>query len=276
MKATDITSVGRPIDPRYPTNLAISLVALAVTVVGAVWQGIAGAECLDGILWGVQAGLTVFLTWALCRELDPDHPMGAFVAAGFGLLALVVWDLPQLGAIFWLLVLVRVVNRTTGIPAGLLDVLGLIGLAGWLSLQGNWGYSLITALALFLDSRLPDPARRQLIFALLAAVVTVVAAILGMDLARQAAPSLQAALIAMVLSLLFLPVLLAARRVESVGDQTGKSLIPMRVQAAQGLALLVGVEIALMGGWSGLQSLNPLWAAALGAAIAWLYNAVRP
>jgi len=275
VKITDITAVGRPIDPEYPTNRAIALITLVIMAGGALWRGLSGTAWRASAMWGVQAGLTVFLAWALCRELDPDHPLAAFVAVALALPATYLWDLPQLGVILWLLIAVRVVNRTAGPPAGVLDALGLLGLTGWLSLQGNWGYGVIAALAFLLDSQLPNPAPRHLVFALLVVVITVVAAFVGSGSAGQGAPSLAGGLIALALSLLFMPVHLTARTVESVGDQTGEPLAPIRVQTAQALALLVGVEVAVVSGLAGLTALFPLWAATLGAAITWLYTTLR-
>ena len=271
MNPYDLTSIGRPIDPEYPTNRAIALITLMVAVGGAVWRGVSGRAWLASVLWGVQAGLAVFLAWALCRELDPDHPAAAFPAAGLALLAVFLWDLPQLGVIFWMLILARVVNRSTGLPAGVLDSLGLLGLAGWLSLQGDWGYGFVTALAFLLDALLPDRLRRQLAFALLAVIVTAAAAALGNGFPGDA-PSLTGGLIALALSLVFFPVIHEARTCESVGDETGERLSPVRVQAAQALVLVSGVAAALAGGPTALAALSPLWAATLGAATTWLFS----
>lgn len=276
MKMSDITSIGRTIDPQYPTNRAIAIITILVVLGGTVFQRLSGGGWGASVLWGINAGLTVFLTWALCRELDPDHPMGAFVAAALALVASLVWDLPELGVILWLVVMTRVVNRTAGPPAGVLDALGLLGLAGWLSLQGDWQYGVMTALALFLDSQLPERARRQLLFALVAVGVTVGAALLGEGVVGQGGLSLRGGLIALGLSLLFSPVVLDSRRVQSVGDQTGERLIPVRVQAAQILALLTGVEAAFLGGVAAFKALGPLWAAVVGASVNWLYNTLTP
>jgi hypothetical protein len=43
---------------------------------------------LEGGLLGVNAAITVFLAWALTRELAPDDEIGSFVAA---MLAGVAW-----------------------------------------------------------------------------------------------------------------------------------------------------------------------------------------
>jgi len=266
---TDISSIGRAVDLTYATNRAIAVITLLVAIGGLLWQRLSGAPWLASTTWGSQAGLTVFLTWALCRELDPDHPTAAFAAAGFALVAVLVWALPQLALILWLVILMRVVNRSTGLAAGVLDAVGLVGLAGWLSLQDNWAYGLITAIALFLDSQLPDPTRRQLPFALLSAIVTALVAILA-SASLWETPSVMVGLGALGLSLVFLPVILAARSIESIGDETEERLRPARVQAAQVLALLTGVGAAFLDGSSALVRLGPLWASVLGASFTWL------
>ena len=271
MKLTDVTSVGRTIDPHYPTNRAIAILTLLITVAAALWQRLsAGQPWLASATWGLQAGLTIFLTWALCRELDPDHPLGAFLAAALALPTLYLWGLPQLNVAVWLIIVTRVVNRTVGLPAGLLDALGLLAFSTWLSWQGNWGFGAVTALAFLLDALLPHPARRHLLFALLTAVATVVAAFLGTAPAPSGALSPTGGLVALALSLPFLPVIIASRSIESLGDHTDQPLTPTRVQTAQALALLIGIETALLGGPSAILQLTPLWAATLGATLTWL------
>jgi hypothetical protein len=177
--------------------------------------------------------------------------------------------------ILWLIAVMRVVNRTTGAPAGLLDSLGVLGLGSWLALQGNWGYGAITALAFLLDSQLPRRARRQLVPAFLGVIATGIAAIVGRKLAWEGPPSVVGGLIGFALSALFLPVVLSARHLTSMGDRSQERLEPIRVQAAQILALLTGIETAILGGITAIGALVPLWAAVLGASITWLYLVVE-
>lgn len=151
----------------------------------------------------------------------------------------------------------------------MLDSLAVLALAGWLSLQGNWGCGAITVLTFILGSQLPRPNRRQAIFAGLGLVVTVVAAIVGGNSWPEGGLSGLAALIGFGIAVLFVPVILAAGQVKSVGDQTGARLSPARVQAGQAVALLTGVETAFWGGTGAFGSLTPLWAAVLGA---WIYS----
>jgi len=275
MKISKITLVARPIDLNYPTNRAIAALVIVVVVGATVLQLVTGKGWTQSGLWGIGAGMAVFFAWALCRELDPDHDLSAFVAAGLALVGLFFWDLPNLGALLWVLLVVRIVNRTAGLPATALDSLAVLGLGGWLSVQGNWGYGVITATALFLDSQLVPRNRRQILFAGLGVAITVVAAAMNGAIWGEGDVSPLAGLIGLGISVVFVPVVVGAGRVESVGDETGEVLRPVRVQMGQGLALLAGVEVAFWGGELGLVSMLPLWAAALGGAIYWLFVAIR-
>jgi hypothetical protein len=276
MKMSELTTIGRSFDPSYPTNRAIAIVTILVMVGGALFQLVSGEGWGEGVLWGANAGLSVLLTWVLCRELDPDHALSAFVAVGLALVGLFLWGVPRLAVIFWLIVVMRLVNRTTGAPAGLLDSLGVLGLGSWLSLQGNWGYGIITAAAFLLDSQLPRRARRQLIPAALAVTATVTSAIVGRNVPWDGPASVVGGLTGLAVSVLFLPVLLSARRLESVGDRSQEPLEPIRVQAAQVLALLTAVEAAILGGTAAISLLLPLWAAVVGALLYCFYLAVKP
>ena len=275
MKTTRITSIGRSIDVNYPTNRAISIWALVVVVAGTILQVLSGEGWIPGGLWGVTAGLAVFLAWVTCRELDPDHALSAFVAAGLATLGLFLRDLPQLGAILWLVVVVRVVNRTVGLPATVLDSLGVLGLGIWFSYRGNWGYGAVTVIALLLDSQLPDPQRRQLVLAGVGAIAVGLVAVLEGTTWRSGGAAVWPGLLALGMCALFAPVLVAARSVESVGDETGERLSGVRVQAGQAIALLAGVQVALWSGEPGLVAMMPLWAAVLGASAYWLFSKVK-
>lgn len=137
MRIGDVIATIRPIDPSYPTNRAIAALTMAVIVGGIVLQLIVGEGLTQGVSWGISAGLTVFLAWALGRELDPDHDLSAFVAAGLALIGLLLFDLPSLMALLWMLFFLRMVNRTTGLPARILDSLLILGLGSWLTWQGS-------------------------------------------------------------------------------------------------------------------------------------------
>ena len=202
MLVSKITAIARPIDPNYPTNHAIALLTLVVIVGGAILHLMAGVQLLQGISWGIAAGLAVFLAWALARELDPDHDLSAFVAAGLALIGLLFLDLPGLTVLFWMIILLRLVNRTVGLPATILDSLLILGLGSWLTLQGEWVYGLMTALALLMDSQLSPPHRRHLLFAGIALLVTVMLFFFG-STSRESELSIPIVVTALVMAALF-------------------------------------------------------------------------
>ncbi|BAC89758.1 hypothetical protein [Gloeobacter violaceus] len=270
MKLSDLTAIGRPVDPSYPTNRTIALIAGITAVGGSVIQLFLGAPWLQSALWGFTAGISVFLAWAIARELDPDRDLSAFVAAGLAIVGTGIWGLPNLGILLWLMLVVRVVNRTTGLSVKWSDSLAVLALGGWLAFQGNWAYAALTAVALWLDSRLPPANRPQVVFAGLGVVLTLVVLAWG-EAAPAAGVSFAAGALAVGLAAVFLPVGIGSGRLVSVGDEDGEALVPIRVQAAQALALSVGIETALWGGAAGLSALTPFWAAVVGtAAYRWL------
>jgi hypothetical protein len=268
MKLTDITALGRtPIDPSYPTTLAIAALALVVAIAGAIWQLVSGAALLESVLWGIGAGFLPFLTWALGRELDPDHDLSAFVGTGLVLVAFLLPDTPSLLMILWLLVVLRTVNRSVGLPAKPLDSLGGLGLGAWLTWQGYWIAGLMTAVAFLLDGLLTPPLRHHLFMSGLAFVTTVALSIFHGDMVMETGPTTPVVISSVVVAGLFLVVIATTRELEAEGDATGKPLNLRRVQAAQVLALLSALLFAWWDGTSGVMTVLPLWAAMIGVGL---------
>jgi hypothetical protein len=268
VKLSDVTTLGRtPIDPSYPTNLVIAALTSAVAIAGSIWRLISGVALLESALWGIGVSLALFLTWALGRELDPDHDLSAFVGAGLVLIALLLVGAPSLLPTLWLLLVLRLVNRTTGLPAKTLDSLGVLGLGTWLTWQGYWMTGLMTAVAFLLDGLLSPPLRSSLFVSGLAFVTTVVLSIFHAGMAMESGPTMLAMVFSVVVAGLFLPVIATTRELEALGDATGEVLNPRRVQAAQVLALLTALLFAWWAGASGLITLLPLWAAMIGVGL---------
>jgi hypothetical protein len=267
MQLSDLTALGRPIDPNYPTNRAIVALTVVVMVAAIVVRLLMGTAWLASARWGIGAGLAVFLAWALARELDPDHDLSAFVGAGLMLVGIFLFDLPALLMLFWLLVALRSVNRTSGLPVKMLDSLLLLGLGGWLAWQGQWVAGVMTAIAFLLDGRLSPRLGRQVLFAGLALVVTVIVSVFNGQVRMASGPSLPVVVAVVVMAGLYATVIVASREVKSVGDVTGERLSSRRVQAAQIIALATALAMAWWAGKSGAVALLPLWAAMLGAAL---------
>jgi hypothetical protein len=262
-----ISNLGRPIDLGYPTNLAIVIVSAVVVLGGSVLARMSGSVILLAVSSGIAAGFAVFLAWALCRELDPDYELSAFVATGLALVGL-FWDLPDLLTLLWVLSLMRIVNRASGLQATLIDSVAVVGLSGWLIWnRGNWVYGVAAGAAFLLDGVLARFDRKQLLFA--AATILATA---GWTFVRDAwwgsgIQSTVGVVTMAVMVALFVPVIVQSRQISAVGDRTGERLAGGRVQGAQMLALSVALQIGLWSGVGGVRLVMPLWAAIVGAAV---------
>ncbi len=264
MKINDITAIARPIDLKYPTNKAIALLSMIVIVASTLFWVVTGRGFLDSVWQGFIASLAVFLSWAIARELDPEYDLSAFVTAGLSLIGLIFFDEPIIIVLFWILLLTRVVNRTSGLPARMLDSLFLLVLAGWLTFYGNVIVGLMTSLAFLLDGVLSHPRKRQLLFACLPLLIIAIPFYLNGIKFGENELSLTLELAVLVVSLLFLLVIFDCRKVRAVADQTEELLDPMRVQSAQVLALATAILVSLLNGLPGIVSIMPLWAAIVG------------
>jgi len=123
---------------------------------------------MAALMQGGQLAGVVFLTWALGREVDPDANHVAFLAIVPAIVLTVLVGTPDFSLLFLALLLLRVVNRSIGRPAKLVDSLLVLGLASWLARSGAW-YGLVSAaVAFLLDSVLVNPLPRHRWFGLAA------------------------------------------------------------------------------------------------------------
>jgi len=265
------TSLARRVDPRYPTNLAIVLLALSAGALALLYQLFLGANLVAGFSYAFNAAATTFLGWALAREIDPDREYSAFLAAGLGLLGFFLYGPPGLLVLLLVLVSIRAINRIIGPPATILDSLLLIGLGFILTLQYGMLPGFLAAGALFLDGFLPAPNRRNLLFGVLMVVFLVAYGIVeGFSIKLTGFEPAAFLILAMVTGL-FIPVIFSYRRVRTACDLPGASLIPLRLQAGMVFALLTGWLAWLLGAW---QILHPVWMAIAAVAVYYLYTLV--
>ena len=250
MKLNDFTSIGRPIDPAYPTNRWLLIILLAVFFLGLALQKLLGTSTQAACLWALRADLVLFFSWALCRELDPDDELAAFLALVLAA-PMLAWVAPGTGHLFWLLCTVRLVNRTTGLAPTWIDSAIVLALA-WATHSGV--LLLLTSLSFGLDSTLRGGQRRQILFSVVALTL---AALTRWPAVSHLAEGAGALLIAGAFQLTFARVVPTA-----CGDCDSNPVDAMRVRSATGVALIAGIAIVLTEP-QGVPETVPLWAAAL-------------
>ncbi len=264
-----LTTLGRPIDLRAPTNLAILVLSLLAGLAGIGLDLSRGAAWDSALLEGLRWGGACFLSWALARETDPDRWASAFFAAVGGLAGAVLLGPPSFLFLLWFLIALRYINRSTGVAPGILDFGALYGIKLWLGFSAHWTIPLLTFPTVFFGDiqRFPRSLRVALPLALPTAAV-----ILGLTRGWHfAIPEWGLGellgLLAIVAALV--PVLADYRTVRSVGDRTGEPLKPHRVRWAVGWSAAAALILTL-GGTASVQELAPIWAALAASSIGWM------
>ncbi|WP_135388591.1 hypothetical protein [Methanolobus halotolerans] len=237
-----ITSFARPLDLSDRGNLLIILITSIMFLAATVYHYILAETIVIAFLNGIRAGLIIFMTWAISRELDPDHAFSAFVPVTFVLISILLFGVHPLLPMLWTLLILRTINRTTGIRAGLIDILIILSTGTVLIFNISWIYGILTGIGLLVDSRLSPPGRLSFTAGLFIVIISCFSLMLE-SISLPGFPfSDKLALIAV--TILFLPVILSTSQVQSVGDRTGERLDPTRVRAAQAMALLIVLSLS--------------------------------
>lgn len=242
-----VTSIGRPVEPKYPTNRAILIVMPIAGVTAGLVILMQGAGLAASAAGALNGFLVVFACWALGRELAPDDNAAAFLGAGLAFMSLWWWPSPSLLLLFTGLALSRIVNRSTGLTARASDSVIVSALVIWtmISLQTPL-VGLVGALAFVLDARLAAPNRRQWLFAIACLAAAAVQVWLGVNPGSWARidPTPQFVVTAATL-LTFAILSLTLRTVSSVGDVGGQALHPSRVRSGMLSVWLLSVVTVL-------------------------------
>ena len=261
-----ISTLVRLFDLRLASNRFV-LAAFAAAAVGvAVSRAVAGEPAGAAASLGIQFAFAVLLSWAIARELDPDRPASATIAAVAGFLISFIGP-TNLGAVTALLFAVRIVARSGGAPPSLLDLLWLPGLAAY-SARSTGGFLAGVALggALAWDAR---EARGpvQWASAALAAGLAIALAIARGTLAPEPAEPGPWDWVVLAAAAVALPALRLPPAI-SVGDISGERLSHRRLVLGRSLAVAVGAaSVAWLGGGAA-ASLVGLWAGVIGIALA--------
>lgn len=246
MDINKITTIGRPLDPEYLTNKLIAIIALLTFAVIVLASAINGETSYASLITGIRTGLLIFLLWAISRELDPDNEWSAFVTVFLALVVSIFSEIPSLLSFVWLIILLRTVNHSTGMPAGMMDSLLVAMLGIILAYNISCVYGILTATGFILDSRLKGPAKYHLVIGIVL-LVTSVLILIGKGVVVFTYP-LENMLLFVFGTALFLPVIMGQTKLESVGDRTGKTLDTARFKLARIMTILIFFGMASIPG----------------------------
>ena len=131
-----ISALGRPIDFSYPTNRILVIVVLLAMAATLLYRLISGVPFVEALFNAAAISLTVFLTWSLGREFDPQNDWSAFVLLPISFFLAVTAGNPAFMALVYILLFSRVLNGTTGVKTKITDYLLLLAIAAQLFYNG--------------------------------------------------------------------------------------------------------------------------------------------
>lgn len=233
-----ISSIGRPVDPRSPSNATILIVVAIAAISGSVWGWMDVGSWQAALSRGGTAASLAFLSWAIGRELDPDLDATAFVAVAGALAAWILIGGPGIWFMVAALGGARLVNRTVGPPARLTDAgVILVVLAIGVLVAGHWSIAIVGAVAFVLDASLRGGLQRSWVFAVSCVGLWAAAWALGdVIVGWVAAPWWLG-----VLALVCVMAIATWPTVRSSGDLPGYPLHLARVRGGMVVALLTGM-----------------------------------
>jgi hypothetical protein len=262
------SSVARALDPTYPTNRAVLILMPILFAAGAALAWLQGEAVLGGLLFGARLALAAFIAWALTREIDPDHELSAFLSLVLGTAAVIILPEANLLVAFWLMAVLRILNRTTGLPARWLDTLAVAGFSSWMLWTFDWTLGVIAGLAFILDGVLSEPLLRHRYVGLGLILLSILRVLVG---PTAAAPHILSTdlIWELVAVVIFLPLLIRSSTMKSICDATGERINPRRVQSGQ-IVTFAAAGILLSRDPSGLEAASLIIASILGAGLFYL------
>lgn len=148
----------RGFDPTLPSNRFVLGGSVVAGAAGGFAALVAGERLAEAAGWGVASGGGFFIAWALARELHPDRPGVAAVAALLAPVFLLL-DRPKLLSSGVVLLVARLVAGTTGRRFQWVDALVLVVLAG-LSIGTPVGTAVLAVAAAATGATWFGPGRR--------------------------------------------------------------------------------------------------------------------
>jgi hypothetical protein len=252
------SSLGRDVDPRLPSNR----LAIVGALLAALATGLAAQAGLEIGLSPFSAALGVFLSWAIARELDPDHPAAAAIALPVSFVLLVLVGPSSLLVSTGLLLGARMTAGTVGTPLRLLDVVGIVALS---ALLGTSVVGAVGVAAMGVGVLVDEPRRERALAVVGSAAVAFAAAALvtGVEWAWMLPDT--SGWVVLVIGVAATLLVIPAAPPDTPTDRTGDLVQGGRVTAARVVAGVGVVAAFILAGGTGIAALAGTSVAALAA-----------
>jgi hypothetical protein len=168
-----VSALGRPIDLSYPTNRMLVIVVLLAMAATLLYRLISGAPFVEALFNAAAASLTVFLTWSLGREFDPQSDWSAFVFLPFSFILAITAGNPAFMALVYILLFSRVLNGTTGVKTKVTDYLLLLAIAAQLFYNGLAVSLPVLVFVAAIDATFEPKNRHGFLFVLISVAVLI-------------------------------------------------------------------------------------------------------
>lgn len=262
--------LGRPFDFSDANMRLAGILAVAARAV-MVWSSMNSVPGSDAAMSALGMALGVILSFMIGQELDPDRPFGGVIGGLLSAAAYFITGESNVVALLWLLFIMRMLTRTSGDRHRVGDNILIIGLSVWLGKDGSWMFPVITGMAYIVESQIQWGYFRSLYLAAIAFCGAIIAEKLPQDNSLTFTSIYMMAFV----FILFLPELRVAVLTKFRGDKNNKQISPRRLQAAQGMIMLIIISLALMHGTIMVNSLMPALMACLGCGIYLLVCLIR-
>lgn len=275
MQISQFSALARPLDISYRTNLGIMLMSLFTLVAAFFYQwwhldNVPG----ESLWWAVQASLSVFVAWALGREIDPDVNSTAFLAAALSLAGFYYTGSYQWGLLVAFLMILRISSHICGQQIKITDALFCLGLCAYLCWQGQVLIGFAFTAAFLADSRLAPAHTRSQWYALAALMITILAFVffpVGIADEHFQFSGIWIPGIGIVV-LIFLRVIRDYQHPHSTEDYKTQPLNGRRIQIAQIIILASVLMIYLLQNFMTTLEIAPVWAVILSADLLRIYR----
>lgn len=268
-RLASITALARTIDPRLRTHQfhmgVAGLGGLIVLAIEIEKQGSVG----DALRPALNAGVTVFLAWAIAREIDPDEPRTANLAAVLAVGGRLLAGPGNLTALVMFLLAARIALRSTGLAPTMLDSFVFLPLVAFIAGQSvtGWIAALTLAYAVARDHRLPDPAGGRSLVGAFVISATASGGVIASQAFGSGWPVPEAGPLALLAVGLVAGLALPGYIPMSKTDYTGEMLDFFRLRSARWILMGGSLLAVVAAGGPAVTGLSAVWAVLIGATL---------